>query len=420
MKIFKILGFFHPEKLSISNPGCTSLFLSKGKSMYKKLAVASAFCALTTGVAMAQTSVASLPGVTIYGTLDSGIRYESQANADGDTRTRMVSGAQSNSRLGFRGVEDLGNGLKANFQLETGFSINPGTTSQNGSSGTVLFDRFAWVGLEQKNLGEIQLGRNTNAGNDFLASRINDPLGGALDGTGTPVNVANGSALRINQALYAVASTNGLRNSRSDGMIKYINRFGPVGVRAGYAPGGQTGDNSLRSSYNLGLSYHGNGFNLGVSTLNATDAANKMMTNLSFGVNYTLNKATLTAAHHKVKTDAGYVGANLTTTSTYLGPVLGTTATTGPSTEADINVLGVRYQATSKLSTTLAYYDGNYKNGTGSSGTYKSLVLWNQYDLSKRTNLYAALDHGKSDGALKSASVSDTSLGVTVGIRHTF
>jgi predicted porin len=388
--------------------------------MFKKLAVAGAISALTTGAVMAQNSVTAQHGVSIYGTVDSGVRYESQANAAGDSRIRAVSGAQSNSRLGFRGVEDLGNGLKAKFQLETGFSINPGTTSQNGSSGTVLFDRFAWVGLESKTLGEIQLGRNTNAGNDFLAMRIVDPLGGALDGTGTPVNVANGSALRVNQALYGVASTNGLRNSRSDGMIKYIKRFGPVGVRAGYAPGGVTGDTGLRSSYNLGLSFHEKAFNAGISTLKATDAADKEMTNLSYGGNFTLGKATLTAARHEVKTDAGYVGANLTTTSSYLGPVLGTNANTGPSTEANINIVGVRYQATSKLSTTLAYYDGDYKNGTGSEGTYKSLVLWNQYDLSKRTNLYAAVDHGKSDGALKSASVSGTNLGVTVGIRHTF
>jgi len=379
--------------------------------MFKKLAIASAISALAAGAAIASP-------VTVYGVLDTAVRYDSDADTAGANRTRMINGGQSTSRLGFRGSEALGNGITANFVIEGGFNVNSGTQSQNGSTGTVLFDRFAYVGLASKDLGEIQVGRNTNAGNDLLVQGIVDPLRGALDGVGAPVNVTSGSAIRVNQAIYGVASTGGLHNSRSDGMIKYINQFGPVGVRAGYSAGGVAGDADQKSSHNFGVTLKQGSFNAGVSTLKATDAADKEMTNLSYGANFTVKAFTFTAAKHTVKTDAGYVAATLTTTATYAGPALGTTATTGPSTQADIVALGARYQITPNLASTLAYYDGDYKNGTGSAGDYKSYVLFNQYNLSKRTNFFASVDYGKTTGAL--APANDTNTGYMVGVRHTF
>jgi predicted porin len=99
--------------------------------------------------------------------------------------------------------------------------------------------------------------------------------------------------------------------------------------------------------------------------------------------------------------------------------VLGLTTTSTPSTDATIKVLGVRYQITNKLTSTLAYYDGDYKNGVGSQGTYKNFVLLNDYALSKRTNLYASLDQGRSTGALNQSN-NGSNTGIMTGIRHLF
>jgi predicted porin len=385
--------------------------------MFKKIIIAGAIAAVTAGSALAQSSV------QIYGIVDAAARQDTQANSSDQSRTSIISGGQSTSRLGFRGTEDLGGGMAAKFVLESGFNVATGANSQNGTTGTVLFDRAAWVGLASKSLGEIQLGRNTNAGNDLAGAGITDPLRLAYDGVGTPVNTGNSTygvnALRINQAVYGAGSTNGLKNSRSDGMLKYVNTIGSVGVIAGYAPGGVTGDSAAKSSYNAGLTYIKDGIKLGAAYFRAEDAANRAETNYSLGGSYTLKGATFTVGHFNVKTDAGYVAANLTTTATYNGPALGLTTTAGPSTEANINTIGIGYQFTPALNTTLAVYDGKYTNGAGSNGNYTSYVLFNSYALSKRTNLYASVDFGKTTGSL-SQNVSDTNTGLMAGIRHTF
>ena len=57
--------------------------------------------------------------VTVYGTLDTGIAKVTGATAQVAKR--------DNNKLGFRGVEDLGNGLKALFQLEIRFEPDTGT-----------------------------------------------------------------------------------------------------------------------------------------------------------------------------------------------------------------------------------------------------------------------------------------------------
>jgi predicted porin len=55
-----------------------------------------------------------------------------------------------------RGTEDLGGGLTANFNVESGFAIDTGAATQGG----LLFGRTAWVGLSSASIGEVRLGRN--------------------------------------------------------------------------------------------------------------------------------------------------------------------------------------------------------------------------------------------------------------------
>ena len=88
----------------------------------KKSLIALAVLAAS-GVAFAQSSV------TLYGVADAGIGKIEAGGNDGSDKTEFISGSTMNngtSRLGVRGVEDLGGGLKAGFQFETGLDLDNG------------------------------------------------------------------------------------------------------------------------------------------------------------------------------------------------------------------------------------------------------------------------------------------------------
>ncbi|MBX9868501.1 MAG: porin, partial [Burkholderiaceae bacterium] len=101
----------------------------------KKSLLALTLLGAFSGAAMAQSSV------TIYGVADLGLRNVKDGTAAGST-TSLTSGTEQSSRLGFKGTEDLGDGLKANFVFETGLNIDSGT-SQGGRA----FGRKTLVGL---------------------------------------------------------------------------------------------------------------------------------------------------------------------------------------------------------------------------------------------------------------------------------
>ena len=138
--------------------------------MQKKI-IALAVAGLVSGAAFAQSIV------TIYGVADMGYVYAddfagtSQSAKDTKAIHKMYSGGQSGSRLGFKGTEDLGNGLAANFRLESGLNMDNGGAAQNGST----FSRWATVGFSGKNWGEVQFGRRDT---------LSDEIMGGLDTNG--------------------------------------------------------------------------------------------------------------------------------------------------------------------------------------------------------------------------------------------
>jgi predicted porin len=126
------------------------------------LATPSAF-AQTQGPSYLMTRMAQLPeyrrggdAVRIYGTVDLGAMYTRTDHASG--RWQQQSGGDHTSKLGFYASEDLGNGLKAEMKLEAG--INADTGAQQASA---LFNRESWVGLRSATLGTVRLGNQINA-----------------------------------------------------------------------------------------------------------------------------------------------------------------------------------------------------------------------------------------------------------------
>ncbi|WP_028221376.1 porin [Paraburkholderia oxyphila] len=148
--------------------------------MKKQLAIA---------VALAMPCLAHAQStVTLYGLIDAGISYVS--NAGGKSEVIANDGIIQPSRFGFQGKEDLGGGTKAIFTLENGFSLNTGADSQSG----LMFGRQAFAGLSNTKWGSLTFGRQYDFVWDYvtqysLGSRIGayafhpgdyDHLGGSL------------------------------------------------------------------------------------------------------------------------------------------------------------------------------------------------------------------------------------------------
>ena len=118
----------------------------------KKSIIALAVLAAS-GAAMAQSSV------TLYGIADAYVgSTKTEVNGVGQRQTAVNTSGVNGSRWGLKGSEDLGGGMSAIFQLESGFSLDTGASAQNGT----LFSRQAFVGL-QSGFGTVSLGRQYSA-----------------------------------------------------------------------------------------------------------------------------------------------------------------------------------------------------------------------------------------------------------------
>jgi len=156
--------------------------------------------------AQAQTSV------QIYGIIDVAVERLTNVGPDGQSQVRMpgTSGGMFPSRIGFRGSEDLGNGLKAIWTLENGFAPDNGGLNQGGR----LFGRQAWVGLSG-DWGALTVGRNYSM---LFFSRFDTDT--------------------IGPSQFSMGSLDGyLPNDRTDNSISYKGTFSGVTVGATYSLG---------------------------------------------------------------------------------------------------------------------------------------------------------------------------------------
>jgi len=126
----------------------------------KKSLIALAVLAAS-GASFAQSSV------TIYGIADVYLGSVNPIAPAGTniTQTKIDSGGFAGSRFGFKGSEDLGGGLKANFLLEQGFNIDNGSSAAAGQ----MFARQSYVGFSG-GWGEVKLGKMWTAYDDINGS----------------------------------------------------------------------------------------------------------------------------------------------------------------------------------------------------------------------------------------------------------
>jgi predicted porin len=138
-----------------------SLFHNQGENMNKQIITA----ALAAGLALPAVA----QQVTVYGIIDQAVRSTSPSN--GSKVTETVSGSFLTSRIGFRGEEDLGGGLKASFVLEGALNNNKGAVG----NGIDLFSRESSVTLSGA-FGAVTMGRtdtSASEGMDTLAGIAN-------------------------------------------------------------------------------------------------------------------------------------------------------------------------------------------------------------------------------------------------------
>ncbi len=372
--------------------------------------VGSAAMALIAQHAQAQSSV------TLYGVADVSIRYLTHANANNDNQVLMTNGAITNSRWGLKGTEDLGGGLKAIFRLESGIDL------QDGQGASREFNRGAYVGLASNQYGTVTLGRQMT------------PLFDALGNTFDPLTVGN----YMETEWLPVAAGAGLY---ADNAVKYVGTYGGFTVDAMYSFGtnststgatgfsGQTpGHMGAGNLYAFNLSYVFGALSLDVGVQQNSDNAGNKQTGYNGAAVYAFSTAKVYLGYLRSKDNTGFSDAFLDEKFTTSG--FGSYKNTGRIDDGPY--AGVTWNITPALMLTGAFYYDHMRNATvsvnaagnanalGSGNRYTATAIA-EYALSKRTEVYGAIDFNKVSGAA-TVELPGTSnqTGVSIGIRNIF
>lgn len=368
------------------------------KKMKKSLIFAAAALAVT-GAAQAQQPAAT--SVTIYGIVDASVEYLSNANAAGQSLTRVPSlaGGMFPSRLGFRGSEDLGGGLRAVFTLENGFTPDTGTFGQGGR----LFGRQANVGLAG-DWGAVTIGRNYNM--LFWSTFDSDILGPSLYGLG--------------------ALDPYIPNARTDNSIAYKGTFN--GLTAG-------------ATYSFGRDGSNAGGPAATNCAGENAADRSACTEWSAMLRYDTKAWGVIAGYDRLKGGAG-AAAGLTSSAledTRIhvggygnigalklgGGIIRRTNDGSPAQpRSDLTYLSAAYKIAPAVTIDGQLAKLDYKN-SGNDST--QLIVRGLYDFSKRTTVYAMAGRIRNSGSAAvslsaggsvGAGLSQT--GVLTGIKHSF
>lgn len=341
----------------------------------KKTLIALAAVAAT-GAAFAQSSV------TLFGIVDVNVRSVDQ----NDVRlTTMGNSGIASSRLGFRGVEDLGGGMKAGFWLEGQLLNDSGEGAAAG--GGLNFQRRSTVSL-MGGFGEIRLGRDYTP--TFWNHTVYDPFG--TNGVGSSVNtfttLGSGAStlVRANnsigyflpnfggfsgQFMYALKETDTANNPNEYAGLRLTYAAGPLSVALATASEGSNVETESFKRTNVGASYD-------------FGAAKPM-------IQYTLGKFGEAEVKHLMVGVVAPVGAG--------------------------NIKA-------------SYTRSDYTN-SNSDGEANQIAIGYDYNLSKRTAVYgtyaqiknkggSALGYSSAFGAGAAPVADGKSTGIEFGVRHSF
>ena len=359
----------------------------------KKSLIALAVLAAS-GAAMAQSSV------TLFGVMDVGVGHSSGTNSV----TGLTNGGLKTSRLGVRGVEDLGGGLKAGFWLEGGINADTGDGNKNGAYGGGLqFKRRSTISLMGDNWGEVRLGRDNTAHYNNLVAF--DPFEATGAGSLIKNQVIGMDDRKSNTISYFLPSNLG----GFYGQVQYI-----FGEKAGSSTSGLTnnGDGyAIRGGYangplNIGADYMRIKKNAVADNSTAT-ALLQDADAYGIGASYDFGVIKPFVMWNQEKAKSAGVLAE----KKYQMWLVGLTAPVGPGV--------VRF----------SYNDVRNKSVNDSDSEQYSLGY--VYNLSKRTALYGTYSHVSNDSRVRRGTGISGLSGVTInagesvnayefGISHSF
>ena len=368
--------------------------------------------------ALAATGAFAQSSVTMYGVLDAGVF---NAKSAGVSNTFLTNGAHTSSRLGFKGTEDIGGGLKANFGLEAGLSVDNGSlggpSGANGSTniaGTTnagdahtgnasnqIFSRGAFVGLEGS-FGKINAGKISTHSNSHILAY-------------TP-GATNIAAVSFRSA--ATTSSGWLDNT-----IEYVSpTVSGLTARVLHTTGNTAASSTAAEGLTEANKKYGNGQEFGLSYVNGPLAA---------GI-YTAERKTTASNTAKAKTTG--VGATYDLGVAKVGFTVNESDPSDAVTTDKIkgNSVGVTVPVNAKV--TFAGFYGATKTQNTAKANFTSMNL--DYALSKRTIAYANYTQVKNSGGgtatltgLGAGNSAVTAAATTaepkvnafgVGIRHSF
>jgi len=380
-------------------------------SSMKKTLLAAALLVGFAGVAQAESSV------TLYGIIDTGLGYTNIKPGKGmesHSSFGMINGVQSGSRWGLRGTEDLGDGLKAVFTLESGFNSGNGKHAQDDR----LFGRQATVGLASDNWGQLDLGRQTNIASKYFASI--DPFGAGFGQSNIGLGIGQANTLRYdNMIMYQTPSFSGFQaglgysfNDDDQNKTYGAGGFGTADKTRAITAGVRYVNGPLQ----VALTYDQlNGRSSVPAARDATPRA------YAIGGAYDFEALVLSLAYSHVQD--GWFGGGTGFGFNSGGALGGLGGAEGQSAfandfKANSYMVGltVPLGAATKLLGSWQMVDPSNDKLTGGDKTMNVFSLGATYDLSKRTNLYAYGSYAKNWGFIDDAK--GTSLGV--GIRHRF
>lgn len=348
--------------------------------------------ALATMAALAMAGAAhAQSNVTVYGLIDGGVDWTTNATPSKGSLTRVVSGGKNTSRWGLRGSEDLGGGLKALFQVEGGILLD------TGNSDGVLFKRQATVGLEGA-FGRVVVGRSFTTTYDFLIQY--DPLGYAPNYSwGTSINASGPSKYGMTTAF--------------DNLVKYSGEQGKFKFGATVGLGEQATGAADSRKYSVGASYQWGPVKAmatyeGING-NVVAATGRRDETSAFhtAVDYREGQWRLGAGMRAYKLVAGKAATADVKANTYWG--------------------GISYYPQPAVTLTGAIYYADVKNVASNADADPIMYVGRgMLAMSKTTDLYLAVAYAKAkNGKLVSLSRDDpgfasTQTGITAGIQKRF
>lgn len=339
--------------------------------MNRHLLASAVLCALA-GTAGAQSNA------VVYGVIDTNLGWGSGSVSD---NKQVGTGGLMGSRLGFRGTEELGDGWKANFLIETGLNSDTGT--QASPAPGLFWNRLAYVGLGSR-FGEVQLGRQYTP--TFLIHATYDAFG--------PQGVA------AQQVLLGSMEVAQPANIRANNSVTYLTP-NTLGGFVAHAMASANESSPTGGKYTgLSLGWQGGAFSGHVAFASYYNPAIDDLNSLTLGARYKFGSFTLYGLYDRANSGKGPDSHGMQLSGMY---TVGTT---------DLKVSIAQSVLKSPAGTDI--------------GTTTRTGLGFVHHLSKRTALYGSYAHlANRDGAAATVNGAVTAPnegvnGADLGIRHGF